>query len=307
MRALSVPGDYAWNTDAACISMTARNTSRTTEGPTIFRANQGDTSLPAGSTGGFYLFVDDFTGAGYLPLFSESLASPQWRTVTGALPPSRHGSVLPVSLNQWESAKGAALTKVGTTTALVGVAEGDVLEPGAVVTARVAASDGGAVAGSVRFRFGDTLVDAPVVSSAGGYVAEATVPDLDAVVTLSASFAGFDVLTGSDAAAVEVTVGSPAPELAVSGAVAARCVAGKVVQAVTVSNTDDVALSVSLVSPYGTKSLGSIAAGKAVSATFSSRLAAIPAGSVTLTATAVVDGESVAVEQTLPFAAAHCG
>jgi hypothetical protein len=307
MRALSVAGDYAWNTDAACISKTARNTSRTTEGPTIFRANQGDTSLPAGSSGGFYLFVDDFTGAGYLPLFSESLASPQWRTVTGALPPSRHGSVLPVSLNQWESAKGAALTKVGTTTALVGVAEGDVLEPGAVVTARVAASDGGAVAGSVRFRFGDTLVDAPVVSSAGGYVAEATVPDLDAVVTLSASFAGFDVLTGSDAAAVEVTVGSPAPPLAVSGAVAARCVAGKVVQAVTVSNTDDVALSVSLVSPYGTKSLGSIAAGKAVSATFSSRLAAIPAGSVTLTATAVVDGESVAVEQTLPFAAAHCG
>ena len=51
---------------------------------------------------------DDFTGAGYLPLFTESLAAPQWRTVTGALPKSRHGSVLPVTLNQWEAAKGPA-------------------------------------------------------------------------------------------------------------------------------------------------------------------------------------------------------
>jgi len=86
LRALTVPGDYAWETDASCISKTARNTTRTTEGPTIFRANAGDTSLPAGTSEGFYLFVDDFTGAGYLPLFTESLAAPQWRTVTGALP-----------------------------------------------------------------------------------------------------------------------------------------------------------------------------------------------------------------------------
>ena len=73
------PGDYAWSTDASCISKTARSTTRTTEGPTIFRANAGDTSLPAGADEGFYLFVDDFTGAGYLPLFTESLAAPQWQ------------------------------------------------------------------------------------------------------------------------------------------------------------------------------------------------------------------------------------
>jgi hypothetical protein len=307
MRALSIPGDYAWDTDATCISKTARSTTRTTEGPTIFRANTGDTSLPAGSSGGFYLFVDDFTGGGYLPLFTESLANPQWRTVTGALPISRHGSVLPVTLNQWQSAKGAALTKIATTTALEGVADGAELVQGDVVTARVAAADGGAVAGSVRFRFGATTVDATVERSGAAYVAQAVVPDLDAAVSLSASFAGYDVLTGSDAAAVAVTVGSPAPELAVSAAVVERCVAGKVVQVVTVSNTDDIALSVALASPYGSKNLGSLAAGKAVSTTFTTRLAAIPAGLVAVTASAVVDGKPVSVEQQVAFSAASCG
>ncbi|QIG39631.1 1,4-beta-xylanase [Microbacterium sp. 4R-513] len=306
LRALSLPGDYAWKTDATCISKTARNTTRTTEGPTIFRANKGDTALPAGSTEGFYLFVDDFTGAGYLPLFTETLANPQWRTATGALPKSRHGSVLPVTLNQWESAKGAAPTKVSTTTALAGISDGDVLEPGDVVSAWVTAADGGTVAGSVRFRFGESTVDAAVRPSGDGYVAEAVVPDLDAAVSLSASFQGYDVLAGSDAPTVAVTVGSPAPELAVSGAVVARCVAGKVVQAVTVSNADDVALSISIVSPYGSKNLGSVAAGKSVSTTFSTRLAGIPAGSVALKASAVVDGKTVTLEQQLPFAAAAC-
>jgi hypothetical protein len=307
IRALTIPGDYAWETDAACISKTARNTTRTTEGPTIFRANAGDTGLPAGSTKGFYLFVDDFTGVGYLPLFTESLANPQWRTIAGTLPKSRHGSVLPVTLNQWESAKGAALTKVATTTALSGIAAGDELAPGSVVSARVAAVDGGAVAGSVRFRFGDTVIDAPVSLVGGEYVAETTVPDLDAVVELSAVFAGFDVLSESDAAAVSVTVGEPAPDLAVSGAVASRCVAGKVVQAVTVSNADDIALSIAIASPYGSKNLGSIAAGKAASTTFATRLAATPAGSVTLTASAVVGGTPVSVEQQVPYSAATCG
>ncbi len=59
-------------------------------------------------TRGFYLFVDDFTGAGYLPLFTQSLAAPQWRTVSGALPASRHGSVLPVTLQSVAGGQGRA-------------------------------------------------------------------------------------------------------------------------------------------------------------------------------------------------------
>ncbi|MBD8022592.1 immunoglobulin-like domain-containing protein [Microbacterium gallinarum] len=309
MHALTVPGDYAWQTDASCISKTARNTTRTTEGPTIFRANAGDTSLPAGVDEGFYLFVDDFTGVGYLPLFTESLATPQWRTVTGALPKSRHGSVLPVTLNQWEAAKGAALTKVATEIELDGVEAGDTLRPGDALIATVSAADGGAVAGSVTFTVGDLTVDAPIVSKDGVYVAEAVVPDTDAAgeaAELTAAYAGFDVLSGSISAPVAVVVGD-APVLAVEASVTARCVAGKVVQVVTVTNTDDVAIGATAAGAYGSKTFASIAAGKSSSASFTTRQPSIPLGSLTLTATATVAGAPVTLTADAAYPAATCG
>lgn len=297
MHALSVPGDYAWDTDATCISKTARGTTRTTEGPTIFRANPGDTALPAGAAEGFYLFVDDFTGAGYLPLFTESLVHPQWRTVAGALPKSRHGSVLPLTLNQWESAKGAALSKVATTTSLNGIDAGARLEPGAMLTATVAAADVGEVAGSVRFSFGETVIDAPVVGRDGRFVAEAAVPDLDAEVELSAEYRGFDVLAGSSAPAVAVTVGAP---VGVTAVVASRCVAGKVVQVVTVTNAGAEPVSVAMSGPHGSKSIAALAAGKSASTSFASRAAAIPAGTITLRVASAADLQAA-------YPAAVCG
>jgi len=309
LRALTVPGDYAWQTDASCLSKTARNTTRTTEGPTIFRANEGDTSLPAGADGGFYLFVDDFTGAGYLPLFTESLAAPQWQTVTGALPRSRHGSVLPVTLDQWESAKGAALTTVATTTELEGIAAGDALRAGDVLTARVTAADGGAVAGVVRFRFGDTVVDAPVVAREGGYVAEVLVPETDAAgeaIALSAEFPGFDVLAGSASPIVAVVLGDAA-SLDVSATVAARCVAGKVVQTVSIANAEDFPVSVTAAGAYGSKSFPAVGGGTSAAAAFTTRLAVVPAGTVTITATATVGGAPVSHTQEVDSAPASCG
>ncbi|MCH6231173.1 family 43 glycosylhydrolase [Microbacterium sp. CFH 31415] len=309
MHALTVPGDYAWQTDASCISKTARNTTRTTEGPTIFRANAGDTSLPAGVDEGFYLFVDDFTGVGYLPLFTESLAAPQWRTVTGALPKSRHGSVLPVTLNQWEAAKGAPLTKVATEVELDGVEPGDTLRPGDALAATVTAADGGAVAGFVRFTVGHLTVDAPIVAKDGAYVAEAVVPETDAAgeaVQLSAAFADFDVLAGSAASTVDVMLGDP-PVLEVEASVSARCVSGKVVQVVTVSNADDVAVSATVTGAYGSKTFASIAAGKSSSASFTTRLASIPTGSISLTASAAVAGSPVIDTTEVTTAPASCG
>jgi hypothetical protein len=306
LRALSVPGDYAWQTDASCISKTARNTTRTTEGPTIFRANAGDTSLPAGADGGFYLFVDDFTGAGYLPLFTESLAEPAWRTVTGALPTSRHGSVLPVTLHQWESAKGLPATTVATTTALAEVADGDRLAPGDAVRAVVTAADGGPVAGSVRFAFGDTTIDAPVTRQGGSYVAEAVVPELSADVALSAAFDGFDVLDGSAAGRVAVVIGEPAPTLEVSTAVTTRCVAGKVVQVLSVTNGEAIPLTVSVTGSYGSKNVGQIAAGATASASFTTRAATIPAGSIAMSVKAAVGGEPVVAASDVLYAAAEC-
>ncbi len=307
LRALTVPGDYAWETDASCISKTARNTTRTTEGPTIFRANQGDTSLPAGVAEGFYLFVDDFTGAGYLPLFSESLENPQWQTVAGALPRSRHGSVLPVTLGQWESAKGVALTEVTTSTELRGVADGDVLEPGATVTARVEAADGGPVAGQVRFGFGDVTVDAVVQSRDGEYVASAVVPDTlerGAEIAVAAAFDGYDVLAPSASASIDVVIGGE-PTLDVTAAVTTRCVAGKVTQAVTIANAEDLPVSLRTTSEYGSKTV-ELAAGKTTTIAFSTRQAAVAAGEVTVLATATVDGSVVSTEVVTGHAAVSC-
>lgn len=301
LYALSVPGDYAWTTDATCVSKTARATGRTTEGPTIFRANAGDTSLPAGVDEGFYLFVDDFTGQGYLPLFTESLAAPAWRTVAGALPKSRHGSVMPVTLNQWESAKGVAATRTATTTSLVGVAGGAVLEPGAKVEAVVAATDGGAVAGTVRFAFGDRTVDARVISRDGAFVAEAVIPEVSGDVRLTAAYQGFDVLSASASAPVEVRVADAAAPR-VESSVSSRCIAGKVTVMLKVTNTGSAPVSVVASSAYGTKTFSALAAGGTATAAFSTRAAAIPAGSMSLRA----DGAGQSRETTVPIEAHRC-
>ena len=311
IRALTVPGDYAWSTDATCISKKARGTTRTTEGPTIFRANAGDTSLPAGANGGFYMFVDDFTGAGYLPLFTESLATPEWRTVAGALPKSRHGSVLPVTLNQWEAAKGVALTHVTTTTALGGATDGATLNVGDVLTATVATADGGPVAGIVSFQIGDTVIEAPVAQVGDAFVAHTTVPQPatpGASVQLRATFQAYDVLAGSASAAISAVVGvATAPSLNVTALAGTRCVAGKIVHTITVTNNEAFPVSVSATSPHGTKSFGALAAGKSVSAAFTTRLASIPAGGIAVVASATADGQSLSGTQQVSYQAATCG
>ena len=64
------------------------------EGPTVFKANPGDTS---GST--YYLFVDEYGGRGYIPLGTDDLEAPDWQVPAGySLPASpRHGTVIPVT------------------------------------------------------------------------------------------------------------------------------------------------------------------------------------------------------------------
>ncbi|MCJ1706030.1 immunoglobulin-like domain-containing protein [Microbacterium sp. VKM Ac-2923] len=301
LYAPSVPGNYGWATDATCVSKTARATGSTTEGPTIFRANAGDTSLPAGVAEGFYLFVDDFAGQGYLPLFTESLAAPAWRAVAGALPKSRHGSVMPVTLNQWEFAKGSAATRTATTTSIDDVASGAVLEPGARVTARVTADDGGAVAGTVRFAFGDTAVDARVISRDGAFVAEAVVPNVSGDVRLSAAYQGLDVLSGSASAPVDVRIGSAAAPR-VDAFVSSRCIAGKVTVMLKVTNAGSVPVSVVAASAYGTKTIPALGVGSTATAAFSTRAAAILAGSMSLR----VDGAGQSRELTVPIEAHRC-
>lgn len=106
---------------------------------------------------------------------------------------------------------------------------------------------------------------------------------------------------------VTVTVvGEPAPALDVSAAVSARCVAGKVIQTVSLTNDEAFAVAVSAASPYGAKSTASLGAGKTVSYAFTTRLPSIEAGTVDVSATASVGGTPVTAAQDVAFAAASC-
>lgn len=94
------------------------------------------------------------------------------------------------------------------------------------------------------------------------------------------------------------------PQLAVSATATTRCAAGKAVVVVTAVNGSAAPVSVDVGTAYGTKRLDALEAGKGASATFSTRLAAIPAGSVTVTASA--DG-AAAVTAHASSAALSCG
>jgi hypothetical protein len=93
-----------------------------------------------------------------------------------------------------------------------------------------------------------------------------------------------------------------APVLSVTATATTRCVAGKVVIVTEVVNTGSAAVAVSLTTAYGTQDAGTIASGKKISRTTTTRLTSIPAGQVTVTATA--QGTSTRV--TADYAARTC-
>ncbi|KAF2030226.1 Arabinanase/levansucrase/invertase [Setomelanomma holmii] len=77
------------------------------EGPTVFKANPNDVHGEI-----FYLFVDEYTGRGYIPLETADIASPA-RKVSSSykLPTSpRHGTVLPITAKEL-----SALTSTSST------------------------------------------------------------------------------------------------------------------------------------------------------------------------------------------------
>jgi hypothetical protein len=83
----------AWKPIATCIGKNA--STGAVEGPAVFRANPDDVR----GGGKFYLFVDEYTGRGYIPLETDDIAKPSWKVAsTFKLPASpRHGTVLPIT------------------------------------------------------------------------------------------------------------------------------------------------------------------------------------------------------------------
>lgn len=103
------------------------------------------------------------------------------------------------------------------------------------------------------------------------------------------------------------TIQLPTPALQVTAAVTARCVAGKATLAVAVTNGDAVPVALNIETPYGSKAVVTLAAGKSTSQAFTTRLALVPAGTATVTATATVGGKVVTTPVSVAYGPTACG
>ena len=276
--------------------MTSLETGQAGEGPEIVKLNEGDPN----NTGDGYVFLVDNYGAGGYRAFLTSggaLASSTqsdrlsqrstWNVrATGGLPASpRHGAFVSVTQGVLDAMHAwTGVSAVASTTTLSA--------QGREVTARVAAADGGDVVGTVTFSGGGW--SATVALSDGA--AHVEVPGT--VTAVTAHYDGYRDGLVSASTSASVSFG---PRIAV--AATTRCVLGKVVEVVTVTNNETVAVSAALASPSGAKTV-SVPAGKSVSTTFTTRESALAAHTVTVTATAA--GNASSTVQTATVAAASC-
>ncbi len=86
-----------------------------------------------------------------------------------------------------------------------------------------------------------------------------------------------------------------------------RCLAGKVYVAVRATNAGDVPADVTLTTPYGTRTFAGVAPGANAYQSFATRATSVPAGTVTVTGTAVLDGTPVTTPYDVAYDAHPCG
>ncbi|MEE6273335.1 GH92 family glycosyl hydrolase [Georgenia sp. MJ206] len=119
----------------------------------------------------------------------------------------------------------------------------------------------------------------------------------------------FDWRTQASAlSALLANIPAPSTEepLDVSVETAARCVVGRTVLTARVTNGEGVPVSAEIATAYGTRSTASLEAGKSVLHAFTTRLGQVPAGEMSVTVAATVDGETVTEVIEVPYAAHAC-
>ncbi|KAK0099384.1 hypothetical protein ONS95_003542 [Cadophora gregata] len=82
----------SWSIITSCIGTKAGTSA--VEGPTSFKANPNDVNGQK-----YYLFVDEYSGRGYIPLETADIAAANWKVSSSySLPASpRHGTVVPIT------------------------------------------------------------------------------------------------------------------------------------------------------------------------------------------------------------------
>ncbi|KAJ8140099.1 hypothetical protein OY671_006704, partial [Metschnikowia pulcherrima] len=100
---------------------------------------------------------------------------------------------------------------------------------------------------------------------------------------------------------------APAPRVESTVEATPRCLAGKVYVAVRATNAGDVPADVTLTTTYGTKTFAGVAPGANAYQSFATRATSVPAGTVTVTGTAVLDGTPVTTPYDVAYDAHPCG
>jgi len=115
-------------------------------------------------------------------------------------------------------------------------------------------------------------------------------------------------VTAAEHAALVAAYGEepPAPELDLAVEVSPRCLAGKAYVAVRATNGEDVPVDLTLTTPYGTRSFADVQPGRNAYQSFAARTASVPAGTVSVTGVATLDGKEVTTTREAPVEALDC-
>ncbi|MDG4809373.1 Ig-like domain repeat protein [Micromonospora sp. WMMD1120] len=199
-----------WTMVAPALGRTTWVANQGYEGPVIFKANPGDTSCP----GQFYLWGDRYTnGGGYQAACHENIEAPTWNakaitmTNAGVVRP-RHGTVIPLTVREWNDIRGIPNSDVATTTEVAVKPYAGTAQT-TTVTATVTAADGFETGGQVRFSVGSWSTLAHLEDGTATVTLPTGLPAGSRAV--KAEYLGFDYLKASEGtASFEVPSGSAA-------------------------------------------------------------------------------------------------
>ncbi len=103
------------------------------------------------------------------------------------------------------------------------------------------------------------------------------------------------------------TIGQGGPAWEVEVQARTQCVGSNAYVSVSARNADDVALSIELVTPYGSRVVADVAPGKTAYQAFNSRAKTVAAGTSTVKITGTVNGQPATIQVESAYAAITCG
>lgn len=134
-----------------------------------------------------------------------------------------------------------------------------------------------------------------------------TASDKGTIVSVAVTAAKPQWSPSTQSAQVGPIAEAAASPITVTASSSTRCVQGRVVLSVTVTNPNPFPVKAAISTAYGTKSIAEIAAGKSAVHAFTTREASIAGGSASASATAFVSGKPATATTVAPYPAASCG